>query len=103
MAVSKGLGKGLSALLGDEILDEKSTNEIDIYDISPNPNQPRHFFDEEALTELSENIKENGVITLCLTDHFWDEDVPGASSWYSTQNYDHIAKALPLPKADGIR
>ncbi|MBQ7094783.1 MAG: ParB/RepB/Spo0J family partition protein, partial [Clostridia bacterium] len=63
MAVSKGLGKGLSALLGDEILDEKSTNEIDIYDISPNPNQPRHFFDEEALTELSENIKENGVIT----------------------------------------
>ena len=63
MAVSKGLGTGLSALLGDEILDEKSTNEIDIYDISPNPNQPRHFFDEEALTELSENIKENGVIT----------------------------------------
>ena len=63
MAVSKGLGKGLSALLGDEILDEKSTNEIDIYDISPNPQQPRHFFDEEALTELAENIKENGVIT----------------------------------------
>ncbi len=63
MAVSKGLGKGLSALLGDEILDEKSTNEIDIYDISPNPQQPRHFFDEEALTELAENIRENGVIT----------------------------------------
>lgn len=63
MAVSKGLGKGLSALLGDEILDEKSTNEIDIYDISPNPQQPRHFFDEEALSELAENIRENGVIT----------------------------------------
>lgn len=63
MAVSKGLGKGLSALLGDEILDEKSTNEIDIYDISPNPDQPRHFFDEEALSELAENIRQNGVIT----------------------------------------
>ncbi|MBR4879199.1 MAG: ParB/RepB/Spo0J family partition protein [Clostridia bacterium] len=63
MAISKGLGKGLSALLGDEIFDEKSTNEIDIYEISPNPEQPRHYFDEEALTELAENIKENGVIT----------------------------------------
>ena len=63
MAISKGLGKGLSALLGDEIFDEKSTNEIDIYEISPNPEQPRHYFDEEALTELAENIRENGVIT----------------------------------------
>lgn len=60
--------------------------------------------DPEQTTErILQYAKENGVTTLCLTDHFWDSSVPGASSWYSTQNYDHIAKALPLPKADGIR
>ena len=46
MAVSRGLGKGLSALLGDEVLNEKNSNEIDIYEINPNPNQPRRRFDE---------------------------------------------------------
>ena len=60
--------------------------------------------DPEQTTErILQYAKENGVTTLCLTDHFWDSAVPGASSWYSTQDYDHIAKALPLPKTDGIR
>ena len=47
--------------------------------------------------------KANGLKHICLTDHFWDEDVPGASKWCSQHNWDRITKALPLPKADGIR
>ena len=47
--------------------------------------------------------KENGITTLCLTDHYWDSAVPGASNWYAPQNFDHIAQSRPLPQADGIR
>jgi histidinol phosphatase-like PHP family hydrolase len=47
--------------------------------------------------------KENGLNTICLTDHFWDETVDGASGWYSKQDYGHIEAAKPLPQAEGIR
>lgn len=47
----------------------------------------------------------NKLKTICLTDHYWDETVPGAENFgfYSVQNYEHIAAALPLPQADGIK
>lgn len=47
--------------------------------------------------------KDNNLNTICLTDHFWDEKVEGASKWYQIQGYERISKALPLPQADGIR
>ena len=34
--------------------------------------------------------EEMGLKTICLTDHFWDETVEGASEWYKDQNYGHI-------------
>lgn len=46
---------------------------------------------------------DNDLKTVCLTDHYWDESVPGASDWYAVQNYEHIAEYLPLPQADGVR
>lgn len=54
---------------------------------------------------------DNGLHTLCITDHFWDERVPGvrfgmeggAFNAYATQTYDHIRLALPLPKHEGVR
>lgn len=45
----------------------------------------------------------NGLTTLCLTDHYWDAAVPGASSWYAPQDFDHISQSKPLPQAEGIR
>ncbi len=45
----------------------------------------------------------NGLHTVCLTDHFWDDNVPGAPEWYAIQNFAHISEAKPLPKADGVR
>ena len=41
--------------------------------------------------------KAHGLKKICLTDHFWDETVPGASPWYQKQDYAHICQALPLP------
>ncbi len=59
--------------------------------------------DPEATAErILKYAKDNGLRRICITDHFWDETVEGASDWYRPQNYSHISEALPLPKADGI-
>lgn len=60
------LGRGLNALIStEEVKTDGSSiiNEIDIDFIEANPNQPRTDFDEEALAELSDSIKENGLIS----------------------------------------
>ena len=44
----------------------------------------------------------NGLKTVCVTDHYWDESIPGASDWYAPQNTAHIRQSLPLPRAEGI-
>lgn len=65
MATKKGLGKGLGALLSVDGIPETqkdSVVELKINDISPNSEQPRKRFNEEALQELADSIKENGVI-----------------------------------------
>ena len=63
----KGLGRGLSALFGDEKPKDKpqeikQSNTISISDLSRNPYQPRQHFSEEKLEELSNSIKKNGII-----------------------------------------
>ena len=65
MAVQKGLGKGLGALLGDfnEVPTEKSPYQLlPIYKVEPNKDQPRQDFDEEELQALADSIAEHGVI-----------------------------------------
>ena len=65
MASNKGLGKGLGALLGDfseEPAADSAYRLLPIYKVEPNPDQPRHDFDEEELQALSESIAVHGVI-----------------------------------------
>lgn len=60
----KGLGTGLGALLGSETIAENSskTSTLPISKVEPKADQPRTMFDEVALTELSESIKQHGII-----------------------------------------
>ncbi len=59
----KALGKGLKALISDEeVFDGERLAFIDIERIETNPFQPRIVFDEESLKELTESIKEKGVL-----------------------------------------
>ena len=63
----KGLGRGLSALFGDDLPKEKnieikSLNKVSISDLSRNPYQPREMFNESKLEELTNSIKKNGII-----------------------------------------
>jgi len=67
MAKNTGLGKGLDALLLGNIVEEtieegEKVQSLKIIDVEPNREQPRRSFDEESLEELSNSIKEYGVI-----------------------------------------
>ena len=69
MKQQKGLGRGLDAIFGSDAIDLDAKlkpmsrmAEIDIADIIPNPSQPRTQFDEEALDELADSIRQLGVI-----------------------------------------
>ena len=59
--IKKGLGRGLSSLIGETKVESK-TNKLLLSDIVPNRFQPRKNFDEEYLDELKNSIKERGVI-----------------------------------------
>ena len=59
--IKKGLGRGLSSLIGENNI-EKKTNKLSLGDIVPNKYQPRKNFDDEILNELTNSIKERGVI-----------------------------------------
>lgn len=61
--------------------------------------------DEAQTTERILNYAlENGLKTICLTDHFWDETVScDIIDFYRTQNFEHINAASPLPQAEGVR
>ncbi|MCA1654755.1 MAG: ParB/RepB/Spo0J family partition protein [Sphingomicrobium sp.] len=74
MSRRPGLGRGLSALIGEAPRpdlaegDERlgSVREIDVAQIYPNPNQPRTRFDESAIEELADSIRERGLIAPIL-------------------------------------
>ena len=59
--IKKGLGRGLSSLIGETKV-ESRTNKISLSDIVPNKFQPRKNFDEENLDDLTNSIRERGVI-----------------------------------------
>lgn len=86
----QSLGRGLSALLGDEKLDETpvfSSVEIDIDLISPNPEQPRTRFTEENLDELTQSIRANGVVQPIVVRQRGNryEIIAGERRWRASQ------------------
>ena len=84
------LGRGLSALLGDEKVEEvggATSIEIDIDLISPNPEQPRTHFAEENLEELTQSIRANGVVQPIVVRKRGNkyEIVAGERRWRASQ------------------
>jgi ParB family chromosome partitioning protein len=59
--IKKGLGRGLSSLIGETKVETK-TNKLPLSEIQPNKFQPRKNFDEESLNDLTNSIRERGVI-----------------------------------------
>ena len=87
MATNKGLGKGLSALLGDfgEPVQENSPYKLlPIHKVEPNPDQPRRDFDEEELEALAESITVHGIIqplTVREMDSGYYQIIAGERRW----------------------
>jgi ParB family chromosome partitioning protein len=96
----KGLGKGLSALMGDipqdNVQTKNSSEKIPIHFVYANPSQPRKNFNQVLLNELSESIKEQGIIQPILVrkkseDKY--EIVAGERRWRAAQ----LAKIHEVP------
>ena len=85
----KGLGRGLSSLIGDS--DIKTANyKISISSITSNKNQPRKLFEKEALEELTNSIKERGIIQPIVVRKSEDQDnkfelIAGERRWQAAQ------------------
>ena len=60
--IKKGLGRGLSSLIGETKKETSSANKISVDSIIPSKFQPRKYFDEEKLKDLSNSIKERGIL-----------------------------------------
>ena len=90
---ARGLGRGLSALLGDVPAvapgRAEGVRELDITSIKPNPRQPRRHFAEEALAELAESIGSRGVLQPILVRPAGEEGsyeiVAGERRWRAAQ------------------
>ena len=97
--MSKGLGKGLGALMGD-ILDEPQEKSpyqlLPIHKVEPNPNQPRQDFDQEELQALAESIAIHGVvqpITVRAANNDYYQIIAGERRWRAAR----IAELREIP------
>ena len=94
MAVKKtGLGKGLDALLINNVVEEEKVHEgevvqkLKLIEVEPNRDQPRRNFDEEAIEDLSNSIKEYGVIQpiiVTLKDDYY-QIIAGERRWRASK------------------
>ena len=106
MASNKGLGKGLGALLGDfseEPTSDSAYRLLPIYKVEPNPDQPRHDFDEEELQALSESISVHGVIhplTVREMPNGYYQIIAGGRRWRAARMANNSDVPVSVVEAD---
>ena len=87
--IKKGLGRGLSSLIGETKV-ETQKNKLSISDLIPNKFQPRKNFDEQSLSELTNSIKERGILQPIIVrrsseDQLKFEIIAGERRWLAAQ------------------
>ena len=103
----KGLGRGLSSLIGDTDI-KTSKNKILISSIVPNKNQPRKLFEKEALDDLTNSIKERGVIQPLIVRKSDDQDekfelIAGERRWQAAQSAGLHEVPVVVIEADNLK
>ena len=103
----KGLGRGLSSLIGDSDL-KTSSQKISISSIVPNKNQPRKIFEQTALEELTNSIKERGVIQPLIVRKFGSQDnkyelIAGERRWQAAQSAGLHEIPVIIIEADNLK
>ena len=103
----KGLGRGLSSLIGDS--DRKTSNQkISISSIVPNKNQPRKMFEKNVLEELTNSIKERGIIQPLIVRKSEDQDnkfelIAGERRWQAAQSAGLHEVPVIIIEADNLK
>ena len=105
--VKKGLGRGLSSLIG-EIRVEPKKNQLAISDLVPNRFQPRKIFDESNLEELTNSIKERGMIQPIIARKSNDdktkfEIIAGERRWLAAQRAGLHDVPVVITEADDLK
>ena len=105
--LKKGLGRGLSSLLGDTSK-KIITNKVSIKDISRNKFQPRKNFNDQSLGDLTNSIRERGVIQPIIVrkskdKNFKYEIIAGERRWLAAQNAGLHEVPVVITEADDLR
>ena len=105
--IKKGLGRGLSSLIGETKV-EPQKNQVSISDLVPNKYQPRKIFDEASLEDLTNSIKERGMIQPIIVRNSNDdrskfEIIAGERRWLAAQRAGLHNVPVVITEADDLK
>ena len=105
--IKKGLGRGLSSLIG-EVKAEVQANQLQVSELVPNKYQPRKIFDEKNLEELTNSIKERGMIQPIIVRKSNDdkskfEIIAGERRWLAAQRAGLHNVPVVITEADDLK
>ena len=105
--IKKGLGRGLSSLIGETKV-EPQKNQVSISDLVPNKYQPRKIFDEASLEDLTNSIKERGMIQPIIVrnsnnDRSKFEIIAGERRWLAAQRAGLHDVPVVITEADDLK
>ena len=105
--IKKGLGRGLSSLIGETKI-EPQKNQASISDLIPNKFQPRRIFDEASLEDLTNSIKERGMIQPIIVRNSNDdkskfEIIAGERRWLAAQRAGLHSVPVVITQADDLK
>jgi ParB family transcriptional regulator, chromosome partitioning protein len=105
--IKKGLGRGLSSLIGEAKVNVQK-NKISISDIVPNKYQPRKIFDEDNLNDLTNSIKERGILQPIIVrksnnDESKFEIIAGERRWLAAQKANLHEVPVVITEADDLK
>ena len=105
--IKRGLGRGLSSLIGETKV-ETNKNQLQISDLTPNKFQPRKIFDEENLNDLTNSIKERGILQPIIVRKSEDEKskfeiIAGERRWLAAQRAGLHNVPVVITEADDLK
>src|SRR5210317_1653323 len=105
--IKKGLGRGLSSLIGETKI-ERQKNQLFINDLVPNKYQPRKIFDKNSLEDLTNSIKERGLIQPIIVRTSQEnkqkfEIIAGERRWLAAQNAGLNEVPVVIIEADDLK
>tara|TARA_B100000401_G_scaffold431941_1_gene368653 strand:+ start:84 stop:923 length:840 start_codon:yes stop_codon:yes gene_type:complete len=104
--IKKGLGRGLSSLIGETKV-EQTTKKLSISELYPNKFQPRKIFDEDNLNDLEKSIKERGIIQPIIVRKSDEstkyEIIAGERRWLAAQKAGLHEVPVVVTEADDLK